>query len=92
MQVSFQIKQNRGIHSEEIAFYDKAVETNLPLLEKSSKSNQIIVDSTDTYFELPALEGNAIRNQGILIYKGMGIQVFNGDIYTAKPATDVANH
>ncbi len=88
VQVSFQIKENRGIKNEEIAFYDQKVETNLPLKEKIIQEKQT---QDSLAISVSETEEEAISSRGIMIYKGMGIQIFGGETYSAKPMAEVAN-
>lgn len=92
VQVSFQLKENRGIKNEEIAFYDQKVETNLPLREKITKISPL-QDSLQTQTSTTnEPEEEATSSKGIMIYKGRGIQIFGGETYSAKPMAEVANH
>ncbi|MDX1903840.1 MAG: DHHW family protein [Thermonemataceae bacterium] len=90
VQTNFTLTQNRGFKSEEVAFYKQEVVTNAGM-DKNTKT-----DSTEAKKSRAdeIIEGEADKSpiRGVMIYKGMAIQVFGGGNSTAKYCADVINY
>ncbi len=106
VEVSFNIAQNRGIKDDEIGFIDKSISTKLdttgitPITNETLDNSDFIAGSgendTTNYFEKYGSEADtssekADNSHGMIIYKGMAIQVFGGNNYMAKTYAGLMN-
>jgi hypothetical protein len=91
--LAFQIKQNRGIVSKDIAFYNKSID-----FDAGTETLNNEIDSTDneagiTFHNDGDSKDVKSLNQGLLIYNGMAIQIFGGSkntaVYLAKSVNEL---
>jgi hypothetical protein len=82
--LNFQMKQYRGFHAEEVGFYNASVE--MGAIVRDSLANE------EAEEEEVEETGEATKSHGLMIYKGMAIQLFSGSPATAKSMAQVANY
>ncbi|MDB5283820.1 MAG: hypothetical protein JWO06_2895 [Bacteroidota bacterium] len=85
--VSFGIKNHRGIQSDQVAFYTNTVDDQIPpSLDTASMKTDSTLAPADT-----AEQNDIHQSNGLLIYKGMAIQMFGGNRPIARQYANAVN-
>jgi len=87
--ISFDIKNKWGIHSNNVSFFAKSVEDQVPL---PADTASVKVDTTaEAAHTDTASTEDIYQSNGLLIYNGMAIQMFGGNRPVARQYANIVN-